>query len=213
VCAPSAEKHFTRAVDLYSQAIALTPDNAILYSNRAAAHMRLENYGSALGDATLAIEKDPKYIKARTCAAPSPGTAKEAAKDQTSATAASRLRRAYVCAGGRKCRPSAVQLGSALAPDSCRAPGVLPAHRLQYRLPYSSAPRQALIEGARARQGYYRRADANLGLGKVRNALNDFRRAAKVNARDPDLRKKLEQCEREVKRLRFEEALATPVRA
>ena len=61
-------------------------------------------------------------------------------------------------------------------------------------------------------QGYYRRADANLGLGKVRNALNDFRRAAKVNARDPDLRKKLEQCEREVKRLRFEEALATPVR-
>lgn len=61
-------------------------------------------------------------------------------------------------------------------------------------------------------QGYYRRADANLGLGKVRNALNDFRRAAKVNARDPDLRKKLEQCEREVKRLRFEDALSTPVR-
>ncbi len=57
-------------MDLYSQALALTPDNAILYSNRAAAHMRLENYGSALGDATLAIEKDPKYIKARTGAAP-----------------------------------------------------------------------------------------------------------------------------------------------
>ncbi len=47
----------------------------------------------------------------------------------------------------------------------------------------------------------------------MRNALNDFRRAAKVNGRDPDLRKKLEQCEREVKRLRFEEALATPARA
>ena len=46
----------------------------------------------------------------------------------------------------------------------------------------------------------------------MRNALNDFRRAAKVNARDPDLRKKLEQCEREVKRLRFEDALSTPVR-
>jgi len=57
-------------VDLYSQAIALTPDNAILYSNRAAAHMRLENYGSALGDATLAIEKDPKYIKVRTAVPP-----------------------------------------------------------------------------------------------------------------------------------------------
>ena len=66
--------------------------------------------------------------------------------------------------------------------------------------------------GAACAQGYYRRADANLGLGKVKNALNDFRRAAKVNARDPDLRKKLEQCEREVKRLRFEEALAAPVR-
>jgi hypothetical protein len=33
-----------------------------------------------------------------------------------------------------------------------------------------------------------------------------------VAPRDPDLRKKLEQCEREVKRIRFEEALATPVR-
>ncbi|KAK9843424.1 hypothetical protein WJX81_001775 [Elliptochloris bilobata] len=115
------DKHFTKAVDLYTQAIELTPGNAILYANRAAAHVRLENYGSALADATSAIDKDPKYIK-----------------------------------------------------------------------------------------GYYRRADANLGLGKVRNALNDFRRAAKEHPRDPDLRKKLEQCEREVKRLRFKEALATP---
>ena len=29
--------------------------------------MRLENYGSALADATSAIDKDPKYIKARPC--------------------------------------------------------------------------------------------------------------------------------------------------
>ncbi len=31
--------------------------------------------------------------------------------------------------------------------------------------------------------------------------------------RDPDLRKKLAECEKEVKRLRFEEALAVPVSA
>jgi hypothetical protein len=35
--------------------------------------------------------------------------------------------------------------------------------------------------------------------------------AAKVAPRDPDLRKKLAECEKEVKRLRFEEALAVPV--
>lgn len=35
--------------------------------------------------------------------------------------------------------------------------------------------------------------------------------AAKVSPKDPDLKKKLLECEKEVKRLRFEEALATPV--
>jgi hypothetical protein len=35
--------------------------------------------------------------------------------------------------------------------------------------------------------------------------------AAKVAPKDPDLRKKLAECERAVKRIRFEEALATPV--
>lgn len=47
----------------------------------------------------------------------------------------------------------------------------------------------------------------------MKKALVDFKRAAAVAPRDPDLRKKLEQCEREVKRIRFEEALATPVRS
>ena len=63
-----ADKHFTQAVDLYTRAIELAPESAILYANRAAAHMRLENYGSALADATSAIDKDPKYIKACPCA-------------------------------------------------------------------------------------------------------------------------------------------------
>lgn len=60
-------------------------------------------------------------------------------------------------------------------------------------------------------QGYYRRADANFALGKIKNAYADFKRAAKVAPRDTDLRKKLLECEKEVKRIRFEEALALPV--
>lgn len=36
--------------------------------------------------------------------------------------------------------------------------------------------------------------------------------AAKVAPKDPDLRKKLTECERAVKRIKFEEALGTPVR-
>lgn len=37
--------------------------------------------------------------------------------------------------------------------------------------------------------------------------------AAKRAPRDPDLRRKLTECEKAVKRIKFEEALATPVRA
>ncbi|KXZ53876.1 hypothetical protein GPECTOR_6g794 [Gonium pectorale] len=59
-------------------------------------------------------------------------------------------------------------------------------------------------------KGYYRRGDAHFALGKYKLALKDLRTAAKVAPRDPDLRKKLAECEKEVKRLRFEEALAVP---
>jgi tetratricopeptide (TPR) repeat protein len=47
----------------YTQAIELRPAHAIYYANRAAAHIRLEEYGSAIADATQAIEVDPDYIK------------------------------------------------------------------------------------------------------------------------------------------------------
>ena len=60
-------------------------------------------------------------------------------------------------------------------------------------------------------QGYYRRGDANVALSKFKLALRDLKMAAKVAPRDPDLLKKLLACEKEVKRIRFEEALATPV--
>lgn len=58
-----AEKHYASAVAAYSRAIDINPENAVYYSNRAAAHVRLENFGLALSDATKAIELDPKYVK------------------------------------------------------------------------------------------------------------------------------------------------------
>ena len=65
----------------------------------------------------------------------------------------------------------------------------------------------------RCTQGFYRRGDAHYALGKYKFALKDFKSAARLAPRDPDLRKKLAACEKEVKRIRFEEALATPVSA
>eukprot|EP00878_Enallax_costatus_P012985 GHUV01013567.1.p1 GENE.GHUV01013567.1~~GHUV01013567.1.p1 ORF type:complete len:397 (+),score=89.50 GHUV01013567.1:417-1607(+) len=47
-------------------------------------------------------------------------------------------------------------------------------------------------------------------LGKFKEALKDFKAAAKVAPKDPDLRKKLTECEKSVKRIKFEEALSTP---
>ena len=60
-------------------------------------------------------------------------------------------------------------------------------------------------------QGYYRRGEANFALGRHKNALKDFKSAARLAPKDPDCRRKLAACEKEVKRIRFEEALATPV--
>eukprot|EP00803_Ostreobium_quekettii_P006547 evm.model.scf_589.6 EVM.evm.TU.scf_589.6 scf_589:30137-41793(+) len=113
------EHHFALAIESYSRAIELNPNSAIYYSNRAAAHIRLENYGSALADATKAMDIDPKYIKA-----------------------------------------------------------------------------------------YYRRGDANFAMGKFKEALKDLKKAAEVAPKDPDLRKKLSECAKAVKRIRFEEAVA-----
>lgn len=59
-------------------------------------------------------------------------------------------------------------------------------------------------------KAYYRRGDANFALGKFKLAVKDLRTASKYAPRDPDLQRKLSECEKEVKRLRFEEALATP---
>lgn len=51
------------AIEVYTRAIELTPNNAVLYSNRAFAHIKTEAFGSALIDAQKSIDLDKKYIK------------------------------------------------------------------------------------------------------------------------------------------------------
>lgn len=58
-----AEGKYAAAVTTYSEAIALAP-SAVLYSNRAAAQLKSENYGAAIADAEAALALDPAYIKA-----------------------------------------------------------------------------------------------------------------------------------------------------
>ncbi|KEH33779.1 serine/threonine-protein phosphatase 5 isoform X1 [Medicago truncatula] len=78
------ERKFAHAIDLYTQAIELNGQNAVYLANRAFAHLRLEEYGSAILDATKAIEVDPKYSKGyyrRGAAHLGLGKFKEALKD------------------------------------------------------------------------------------------------------------------------------------
>lgn len=58
------DDHFELAVDLYSQAIDLSPDNAELYADRAQANIKLENFTEAVADANRAIELEPSMAKA-----------------------------------------------------------------------------------------------------------------------------------------------------
>ena len=58
-----AANKFSQATELYTQAIELNSQNAVYWANRAFAHTKLEEYGSAIQDATKAIEIDPKYSK------------------------------------------------------------------------------------------------------------------------------------------------------
>ena len=116
-----SEKHYNEAVEGYTKAIGLDSSNPVYWSNRAFAHIRIEEYGAAIQDATRAIELDPKYAKA-----------------------------------------------------------------------------------------YYRRGDAQFALSHFKDSVANFRCAARLNPRDPDLRRKLLEAERELKRVRFEAAVALP---
>ncbi|CAJ2639664.1 serine/threonine-protein phosphatase 5 isoform X2 [Trifolium pratense] len=78
------DRKFSHAIDLYTQAIELNGQSAVYFANRAFAHLRLEEYGSAILDATKAIEVDPRYSKGyyrRGAAHLGLGKFKEALKD------------------------------------------------------------------------------------------------------------------------------------
>ncbi|XP_076583364.1 small glutamine-rich tetratricopeptide repeat-containing protein alpha [Chaetodon auriga] len=57
-------ENFSAAVEFYSKAIAINPQNAVYYCNRAAAYSKLGNYAGAVQDCEHAISIDPNYSKA-----------------------------------------------------------------------------------------------------------------------------------------------------
>ena len=56
-------------------------------------------------------------------------------------------------------------------------------------------------------KGYYRRASANMALGKLKDAIKDFKAVIKLAPSDPTSRAKLNSCQKELKRLEVEEAI------
>ncbi|KAK1771399.1 hypothetical protein QBC33DRAFT_523594 [Phialemonium atrogriseum] len=62
--AAMAQKDYPTAIDLYTQALALHPGNAVFLSNRAAAHSAARDHESARADAEAAVAVDPRYTKA-----------------------------------------------------------------------------------------------------------------------------------------------------
>ncbi|KAK9060870.1 hypothetical protein SSX86_018050 [Deinandra increscens subsp. villosa] len=58
------DDHFELAVDFYSQAILIDPKNPELFSDRAQANIKLENFTEAVADANKAIELEPSNPKA-----------------------------------------------------------------------------------------------------------------------------------------------------
>ena len=62
--AAMSRKDHAAAIDLYTQAIALSPTNPIYLSNRAAAYSASHKHAEACADAELAVAADPKYTKA-----------------------------------------------------------------------------------------------------------------------------------------------------
>lgn len=58
---------FHTAIVLYNEALGADPQNCILYSNRSAAYMKIQQYDKALDDAIRARLLNPKWPKVRKC--------------------------------------------------------------------------------------------------------------------------------------------------
>jgi len=58
-------------------------------------------------------------------------------------------------------------------------------------------------------KAYYRRASANMALGKFKLALKDFEAVTKVKPNDKDARMKYNECNKICKRIAFEKAIAS----
>ncbi|XP_077976542.1 stress-induced-phosphoprotein 1-like isoform X2 [Styela clava] len=72
---------FPDAVKFYTEAVKRNPDDAKLYSNRAAAYMKLMEFSLALKDSEECIKKDPTFVKGHI----RKGAALEAMKETTKA--------------------------------------------------------------------------------------------------------------------------------
>jgi tetratricopeptide (TPR) repeat protein len=56
-------------------------------------------------------------------------------------------------------------------------------------------------------KAYYRRGSANYALGKLKEALKDFKQVVKVKPKDEDAVKKMKTCEKEIKAEAFIKAI------
>ena len=59
-----SEEEFREAINVFSEAIDLEPDNALGYDKRAISYIKLKKYRKADKDLTKAIELDPEYAEA-----------------------------------------------------------------------------------------------------------------------------------------------------
>ena len=59
-----ASKDMNKAVECYSNAIVMNPNNAIYYANRAAAYSHMDLHEKAIADCLESIRINPSYSKA-----------------------------------------------------------------------------------------------------------------------------------------------------
>jgi hypothetical protein len=144
------------AINLYSKALEQQPANAVLFANRAFAHIKIEEYGSAVADASKAVESDPSYAKV--CVR----------------VWVSGWEGVCVCV----CVCVCVWCGEQRVPRVQEQQQMqLHAHVSACGLPGCNQPCCMLVAArcGAPLQGYYRRGDANFMLGKFKEALKDFK--------------------------------------